>query len=1086
MRYNAEKLTGIDLGRQGENLARTIEIDVSAMLAQWPEASISLLVKRKHDADPYVANTEVRDGMLYWPITAADTASAGDGKIELRAVCGEVLAKSATGTTRVTASLTGSETEPPAASQGWVDQVLEAGSNAQASAEEARTAADQAQSVAETLAALKAEAITTAPGTDAKVEVSDGVITYSIPRGDVGPQGPQGIQGLQGKPGIQGVQGDVGPQGEAGYTPVRGTDYWTADDQAVVDAAKEATQKALDAAKSLGNAVQDVRINGASIVDSGVANVPIVRSSIIGHNLSLVKGKTYDQLGYGEYGSNSAYKTNGNPPVFTASEQAFWNNAAGAILDIAYREKQGENATPKTLEVRLNSQYATPRIEIYYVDEKTDALVSVEQIENVIADGNVHTYDINPANIAANTWLVRFVANDWIGIHLCRLREGTRGHSGLIGTDDVDKLFMLSKVATSGNYNDLSGTPHAATENDVEKRLTNGVLTLAVMDEIVKTAMCDGIGEAWTPDEQTAARDRLGQEEINRDRERRLTNLEYAAKGYLYREETDASATYEKVLPGDVCPWATLDKIGGRTLAWSQLLNHNFDDRDFWKSSGPQVEEVNGVLTQTPSNENQIMAASPREAAIGFTIGHIYAIAVDYKTGHDMRPVQINSGTTWHYTNAIKDNRWHKSILIVALEVDVLEEYGLRFGQSTAKEGFSSTSVKNPMIFDLTQMFGAGNEPTAEQFSAMFPADYYPYSEPTLMSFSGKEVINKGKNLLNIAGRTEIIDTGSHPVDSARDLNENQIWVGVSSNNHFTEGVIKNYNVSSDGTIAVTRNSDPYAGYGIGFPVQVLPGYRYYQASTCLNGIVIYALYDAEGRHIGAHTPSTTPLLITEFCRWIMIIFRVDAANATGTFSNNILTFSEDTSYIPYRSPVSLPTEAIVQKYFPDGMKSAGSVHDEIDLERGVAIQNIAAIDLGSLSWTYDAINYRMFSDGIAQTVKKPRVEDNWGDHLSCAEYLPMIWNESKDKFVTLLYTGRIYVKDARYSDAAAFKEAVSGIVLYYELAEPIETPITEELPADIEIEAGGSLTFVNDQGEDFRVPVSNQQTWLIKLGGAN
>ena len=74
MRYSADKLSGIDLGRQGENLARTIEIDVSSLLAQWPEAVISLLVKRKHDADPYVANTEVRDGVLYWPITAATTA----------------------------------------------------------------------------------------------------------------------------------------------------------------------------------------------------------------------------------------------------------------------------------------------------------------------------------------------------------------------------------------------------------------------------------------------------------------------------------------------------------------------------------------------------------------------------------------------------------------------------------------------------------------------------------------------------------------------------------------------------------------------------------------------------------------------------------------------------------------------------------------------------------------------------------------------------------------------------------------------------------------------------------------------------
>ncbi len=60
------------------------------------------------------------------------------------------------------------------------------------------------------------------------------------------------------------------------------------------------------------------------------------------------------------------------------------------------------------------------------------------------------------------------------------------------------------------------------------------------------------------------------------------------------------------------------------------------------------------------------------------------------------------------------------------------------------------------------------------------------------------------------------------------------------------------------------------------------------------------------------------------------------------------------------------------------------------------------------------------------------------------------------------------------------------GVEIAYELAEPIETPITEELPADIEIEAGGSLTFVNDQGDNYRVPVSNQQTWLIKLGGAN
>ena len=146
----SDKLTSIDLGRQGENLARTVEIDVSGMLAQWPEAAITLLVKRKHDAEPYIADTTVKDGVLFWPITTVETADAGDGKLEIRATCGEVIAKSATGTFRVTASLTGSGTEPPASEQGWVDKVIAAGAGVEQSASQASKAADRAELAAET------------------------------------------------------------------------------------------------------------------------------------------------------------------------------------------------------------------------------------------------------------------------------------------------------------------------------------------------------------------------------------------------------------------------------------------------------------------------------------------------------------------------------------------------------------------------------------------------------------------------------------------------------------------------------------------------------------------------------------------------------------------------------------------------------------------------------------------------------------------------------------------------------------------------------------------------------------------------
>jgi hypothetical protein len=45
--------------------------------------------------------------------------------------------------------------------------------------------------------------------------------------GTQGIQGPRGPQGVQGPQGAQGLQGIPGVQGPAGYTPVRGTDYWT-------------------------------------------------------------------------------------------------------------------------------------------------------------------------------------------------------------------------------------------------------------------------------------------------------------------------------------------------------------------------------------------------------------------------------------------------------------------------------------------------------------------------------------------------------------------------------------------------------------------------------------------------------------------------------------------------------------------------------------------------------------------------------------------------------------------------------------------------------------------------------------------
>ena len=47
--YNAAKLIGLNLGRRGENLARTIEIDISSWLEEYPDATFIVYHKRHND-----------------------------------------------------------------------------------------------------------------------------------------------------------------------------------------------------------------------------------------------------------------------------------------------------------------------------------------------------------------------------------------------------------------------------------------------------------------------------------------------------------------------------------------------------------------------------------------------------------------------------------------------------------------------------------------------------------------------------------------------------------------------------------------------------------------------------------------------------------------------------------------------------------------------------------------------------------------------------------------------------------------------------------------------------------------------------
>lgn len=120
---------------------------------------------------------------------------------------------------------------------------------------------------------MKAEMIF--PETGQKAEVfQDDELTIDIHL-DVGPQGPKGEQGEQGAQGDPGSPGETGPAGADGVSPsVTVTDIDGGHRITITDATGEHSFDVMDGQDGAG-AVQDVQVDGTSVVVDGVANVPI-------------------------------------------------------------------------------------------------------------------------------------------------------------------------------------------------------------------------------------------------------------------------------------------------------------------------------------------------------------------------------------------------------------------------------------------------------------------------------------------------------------------------------------------------------------------------------------------------------------------------------------------------------------------------------------------------------------------------------------------------------------------------------------------------------------------------------------------
>ena len=158
-----------------------------------------------------------------------------------------------------------------------------------------------------------------------------------------------------------------------------------------------------------------------------------------------------------------------------------------------------------------------------------------------------------------------------------------------------------------------------------------------------------------------------------------------------------------------------------------------------------------------------------------------------------------------------------------------------------------------------------------------------------------------------------------------------------------------------------------------------------------------------------------------------------------------------------------------------EGLKSAGSVHDE--WVNGKKISNVGVINLGDYNWEF----YETTSNQprrFALLNSKLFFKDNM--QLLCSKFVRGFKN-SKIQGAIWTQVNYLVVTDVNeeWATESAFKQAVQGVLLYYELKNPTEEPIPE-IDNYLQVEGGGSLTFESD--ETVKMPVPSTTRFVVDL----
>lgn len=431
--------------------------------------------------------------------------------------------------------------------------------------------------------------------------------------------------------------------------------------------------------------------------------------------------------------------------------------------------------------------------------------------------------------------------------------------------------------------------------------------------------------------------------------------------------------------------------------------------------------------------------------------GHKYISLLDFSSSNNTLVPLIEYGYARYEMAHMGGNLWYKIHTATSAQRPLLKAGG-------SKLAGDEWSFSNIMCFDLTAM-GMEDVTTADEFvqrlgyASIGELPYIPYTEGEIVPMKAESIVSRGRNL----------------------------WDEEWENAYFPNGikVVQRQSIGSKNLI----------------PVKDVVRLCLYSKSAAQ---LFVNYYDKDGNFI-PNLPVYSDggrqcLILVNHIAYINIPSGVEYMRFSlysGTYDYTPYRYdtclsipdSMDGTYTPYREPVTYPfnlsdiVDADGNQLFPNGLNGIGEdygtgyvyVGDEISDK---AYKRVGVVNLGNLNW--DANDGRFYSP-----FDMPRYPNANGYRCLCVNFVRRngneIWNKNVEGISVcpsaVSSTPRLYVYDSRYSNMSTseFKAAMQGVLLYYELAEPVIVDIAPR-KAFYKVQNGGTEELV---AEGFTAPLN-------------